>query len=131
MRGIVRGITGLLNMVFWWVLLWMVIASFAGAYVPQDIFHRYFGPSPAGLLVTLLAATVIEVCAEGTAPLAFELYRQTGAFGNAFAFLMGGVVTDYTEIGLIWYNLGKRTALWMIAVTLPQVLLLGWILNKL
>jgi len=35
--------------------------------------------------VTLIVATIMEVCSEGTAPLAFELYRQTGAFGNAFA----------------------------------------------
>jgi uncharacterized membrane protein YraQ (UPF0718 family) len=79
--------------------------------------------------MTILVATIFEICSEGTSPLAFEIYKQTGAFGNAFAFLMGGVVTDYTEVGLIWINLGKKTALWMLAITLPQVILLGWIFN--
>ena len=33
-----------------------------------------------------------------------------GALGNSFAFLMGGVVTDYTELGALWSNIGRRTA---------------------
>jgi hypothetical protein len=42
---------------------------------------------------------------------------------------MAGVATDYTEVGLVWMNLGKRTALWMIAICVPQILLLGWVFN--
>ena len=129
--GIVRGMAGLLDMVLGWILIGMILASLVSAFVPGRLFHRFLGPSFGGLLATMLMATVFEVCSEGTSPLAFEIYRQTGAFGNAFVFLMGGVVTDYTEIGLLWKNLGRRTALWTLALTLPQVLLLGWVLNQL
>ena len=38
---------------------------------------------------------------------------------------MSGVVTDVTEVGLVWENLGSRTALWMLAINLPQVVVLG------
>jgi uncharacterized membrane protein YraQ (UPF0718 family) len=91
--------------------------------------QTYFGPTLIGLLGTLLLATVIEVCSEGSSPLAFELYRQTGAFGNSFVFLNAGVATDFTEIGLISTNIGKRTAIWMVLITLPQILILGYIFN--
>ena len=67
------------------------------------------GPTALGLLVTLIVATIMEVCSEGTAPLAFEIYRQTAALGNAFVFLMAGVGTDYTEIGLLWHNIGRKS----------------------
>jgi len=130
-RGIFRGIGNLAQMVLGWVLLGVVLASLASAFVPSEIFHRFFGPSLAGLFATLALAAIFEVCSEGTSPLAFELYKQTGALGNAYAFLMGGVVTDYTEIGLIWTSLGRRTALAMLAVTIPQVLLLGFVFNLL
>ena len=43
---------------------------------------------------------------------------------------MAGVVTDYTEIGLLWTNVGRRTALWLPIVTVPQVLALGMIANR-
>ncbi|MFA6599533.1 MAG: permease [Candidatus Omnitrophota bacterium] len=130
LRGVARGIDGLLDMVAWWVLLGILLASFAGAFVPGNIFRDYFGPNLLGLLVTLGLATVLEVCSECTSPLAFELYHNTAAFGNAFVFLMGGVVTDYTEVGLVWANLGRRTALWMLAVAIPQVVVLGWLYNR-
>ncbi len=129
--GIGKGIYVLVDMVLWWILAGIVLASLISAFVPQTIFHRFLGPSFLGLLVTMAVATVLEICSEGTSPLAFEIYKQTGAFGNAFAFLMGGVVTDYTEVGLVWMNLGKKTALWMLAITIPQVLLLGWVFNLL
>ena len=87
------------------------------------------GPTILGLFVTLLVATIIEVCSEGSAPMAFEIFRQTGALGNSFVFLMAGVVTDYTEIGLLWHNVGKRTAIWLPVIAVPQVIVLGIIAN--
>ena len=119
----------LMNMVLWWILIGMGLASLIGAYVPQGIFHRFMGPTFAGMLATLALAIIIEVCSEGTAPLAFEIYRQTSAVGNAFTFLMAGVVTDYTEIGLLWINVGRRVAIFLPIITVPQVLLFGFIAN--
>jgi hypothetical protein len=89
----------------------------------------YMGPSILGLLVTLFFATIIEVCSEGSSPLAFEIYNQTHAFGNSVTFLMAGVATDVTEIGLIWNNIGRRAAIWLPIITVPQVLLVGYLFN--
>lgn len=128
-QGVLMGAWALTEMVLWWIILGVLIASVAGAYIPVHFFHRFMGPSIVGLLVTLALATVIEVCSEGSSPLAFEIYRQSGALGNSFAFLMAGVVTDYTEIGLLWTNVGRRVALWMPLVSVPQVLVLGYLIN--
>lgn len=128
-KGIAKGSWSLTRMILWWIMIGMTIAAFIRAYVPTHIFMDYFGPSILGLLATLLIATIIEVCSEGSSPIAFELYRQTGAFGNVFTFLMAGVVTDYTEIGLIWSTIGKKTAMWMPIVSVPQVLILAYIFN--
>ncbi len=129
-RGVWKGTLALGDMVLWWLLVGMGVASLAGAYVPAHVFSRYLGPSPAGMLVTLGLATVIEVCSEGSAPMAFEIFRQTQALGNAFVFLMAGVVTDYTEIGLLWHNVGRKVAVWLPLVTVPQVVLLGLLANR-
>tara|TARA_Y100000310_G_scaffold47186_1_gene43801 strand:- start:28405 stop:29556 length:1152 start_codon:yes stop_codon:yes gene_type:complete len=131
MKGIFRGSWALSKMVVWWILIGMILASFARAFVPHEFFMTYMGATLLGLGVTLVLATIIEVCSEGSAPLAFELFKQTGAFGNSFTFLMAGVSTDYTEIGLIWSNIGKRTALWLPVITVPQILILGYLFNVL
>ncbi len=116
-------------MILWWVLIGILAASVIAAYIPESIMQIYLGPSLLGLFLTLILGVVIEVCSEGSSPLAFEIYRRTGALGNAFVFLNAGVATDYTEIGLIATNIGKRAALWMILVTIPQILILGYLFN--
>ncbi|MCF7873372.1 MAG: permease [Candidatus Omnitrophica bacterium] len=129
-KGIFEGAVSLANMVLWWILIGVGLASLASAYLPKDLFQQYMGPTIAGLLITLLVATVVEVCSEGSAPMAFEIFRQTKALGNSFVFLMAGVATDYTEIGLIWTNIGKKTAIWLPVITVPQVILLGFVANS-
>ena len=128
--AILRGAFALADMTLWWILIGIGLSGLLAAFIPQHFFHRYMGPTVPGLLVTLGLATVMEVCSEGTSPLAFEIYKQTGAFGNAFVFLMAGVVTDFTEIGLLWSNVGKKTAVWLPIVTVPQVVLFGFLANK-
>ena len=128
-KGIFSGSISLANMILWWLLVGIGLASLVAAYIPQNIFQNYMGPTALGLVVTLIVATILEVCSEGTAPLAFEIYRQTQALGNAFVFLMAGVVTDYTEIGLLWHNVGKRVAIWLPIIAVPQVVALGILAN--
>ncbi|MCK4365720.1 MAG: permease [Thermoplasmatales archaeon] len=128
-KGTISGSWTLAKMVLWWILIGMTFAAIANAYIPAHLFVTYMGPSLLGLFVTLLFATIIEVCSEGSSPLSFEIYNQTGAFGNSFTFLMAGVVTDYTEIGLIWQNIGKKAALWIPVITIPQVLIISYIFN--
>jgi len=128
-KGIISGVVSLSNMVLWWIILGVVIASAAGAYIPTHFFHKFMGPTFLGMIVTLGLATVIEVCSEGSSPLAFEIYRQTKALGNSYVFLMAGVATDYTEIGLLWTNVGRRTAIWMPIITVPQIIIIGYLAN--
>lgn len=130
-RGVAAGSVSLANMVLWWILIGIMAAALIGAYVPEHWFMQYLGPHFTGLLLTLLVATVLEVCSEGTSPIAFEIYAKTGALGNPFAFLVAGVATDYTEIGLIWSNIGRKAAIWLPIVTVPQILLLAWWFNSL
>lgn len=131
LRAILRGSWELGRMVVFWVALGFSLSAVFGTVIPQHWWGRYLGPSALGLLATLGIAAVFEVCSEGTAPLAVELYRQTGALGNAFGFLMGGVVTDFTELSMLWANLGRGAVGWLLVVTLPQVFVLGMVMNLL
>ncbi len=128
-KGVLNGTISMVDMILWWLLIGLLLASLIGAFVPAHIFSHYLGPTIPGLLLTLLFATIIEVCSEGSAPIAFEIFKKTGAMGNPFVFLMAGVATDYTEIGLIWTTIGKKTAIWLPIVTVPQIILFGVLFN--
>ena len=127
--GVLRGSLNLSNMVLWWLIVGLIAAVMIDVYVPGEFFMRYLGPDTGGLLLTLAGATVIEVCSEGSSVIAFEIYDKVRAFGNPFVFLMAGVVTDYTEIGLLWTNIGRKTALMLPVIAVPQVLFFGFLYN--
>lgn len=127
--GVLRGSLALSNMVLWWIVVGLAAAVLIDVYVPGEFFAKYLGPDARGLFLTLGAATLMEVCSEGSSVVALEIYDKVGSFGNPFVFLMAGVVTDYTEIGLLWTAVGKRTALLLPAVTVPQVLFFGFLYN--
>ncbi|MCB9978422.1 MAG: permease [Rhodospirillales bacterium] len=118
------------QMVLRWIVFGAVLASLIRAGMPDTMFAHWFGPTLAGLALTLLAATVIEVCSEGSAPIAADLLTRAGAPGNGFAFLMAGVATDYTEIMV----LRQLTHSWKAAfilplLSVPQTLVIGYLMN--
>lgn len=118
------------RMILRWIFFGFAMAAAVRAFVPTDVFNQYFGPSLLGLLLTLAATTAIEVCSEGSSPIAADLLNRAGAPGNAFTFLMAGAATDYTEI----MALRETTRSWKATfalplITTPQVLAIAWLLN--
>ncbi|MBV6634014.1 MAG: permease [Alphaproteobacteria bacterium] len=100
-----------------WILFGVVLASLIRAFVPADVFAEWFGPGLMGLFLTVIVATIVEVCSEGSAPIAADIINRAGAPGNGFTFLMAGVATDYTEI----MSLRETTGRWVLAFALPII----------
>lgn len=124
-----EGVSGS-KMVLRWILFGFVLTGVIRAFVPEAVFQQYFGPSVMGLFLTLAATTVLEVCSEGSSPIAADLLTRAHAPGNAFVFLMAGAATDYTEV----ISLKETTRSWKAAFALPlistpQVILLGWLIH--
>lgn len=118
------------RMVLRWLFFGVVLAALIQATVPTEIFATWFGATLLGLFTTLVAATIIEVCSEGSVPLASDLMTRAAAPGNAFTFLMAGAATDYTEMLVLREVTGRlKAALLLPLLTVPQVLVIGWALN--
>lgn len=118
------------QMVLRWIFIGILLAGLVRTFVPMEYFQAYFGPTMMGLALTLLAATALEVCSEGSIPLAADLFNRAAAPGNSFAFLMTGVATDYTEIAVIKETTQSwRVSLLLPALTIPQVIVIAWLLN--
>lgn len=118
------------KMVLRWLFFGVVLAALIQVTVPTDVFATWFGATFLGLLTTLLAATIIEVCSEGSVPIAADLMTRAAAPGNAFTFLMAGAATDYTEILVLKEVTGRlKAALLLPLLTVPQVVAIGWVLN--
>ena len=119
------------KMILRWIFFGAVMAAVLRAVFTPEQFGNWFGPTLTGLGLTLVATTIIEVCSEGSSPIAADLLTRAAAPGNGFTFLMAGVATDYTEI----LSIRERTRSWKVAfflplVTVPQVIVIGFVLNR-
>ena len=118
------------KMVLRWLFFGVVLTALVRVLLTPDIFSSWFGPTFLGLMSTLVAATLIEICSEGSTTLAADFTLRANAIGNSFAFLMGGVATDYTEIVVVREaTLSWKIAFFLPLITLPQIILLSYLMN--
>lgn len=118
------------RMVLRWILFGFVLTGLIRALVPAEVFVHSFGPTVLGLLLTLVATTLLEVCSEGSSPIAADLLTRAHAPGNAFVFLMAGAATDYTEVmSLRATTRSWRATLALPLISTPQVVLIGWLIQ--
>ena len=120
------------RMVVRWLLFGILLAAVLRAALDPPQFEQFFGPTFIGLVITVVVATVLEVCSEGSTPIATDILTRAKAPGNGFAFLMAGVATDYTEIMILKDTTKSwKLALFLPLITVPQVLVIAWLMNNL
>ncbi len=113
-----------------WTLFGITLASLLQGLLEPEQFKNFFGPTFVGLMVTIFIATILEVCSEGSAPIAANIHNLANAPGNAFVFLMAGVATDYTEVMILKDTTKSwKLALFLPLVALPQIILIGSLIN--
>lgn len=118
------------KMIIKWILFGALLSALVSCFLSPEAFMLYFGKTFRGMLFTLLAATGMEVCSEGSVPLAADLVNVAKAPGNAFIFLMAGVATDLTEILLIRQTMKSwKVALALPLITVPQIVVIGVLMN--
>ncbi len=119
------------KMVMKWLFIGVLLAALLRTVISPEQFANYLGPTLMGLTLSVVFATILEVCSEGTTPIAADIFNRAGAPGNGFAFLMAGVATDYTEIMVIrGTTLSWKIALFVPLISVPQIFLIAWILNQ-
>lgn len=114
-----------------WLCVGIIISGLLNMFMTEAHIGKFFAPTLLGLGITLGLSTILEVCSEGLAPVAGEIFNKAKAVGNTFAFLMAGVATDYTEIMIVKETTRSwKTALFIPLVLVPQVVVLAIILNN-
>ena len=73
---IFTGSTHELKILLKWLLLGVILAAAIRTYVPLEFFQNWFGPTAIGLFFTLIAASIVEVCSEGSAPRSSQRFKK-------------------------------------------------------
>jgi len=111
------------------LLLGILLAGLISAVVPPNMFAGLFGGGIAPMVMMMIIAIPLYVCATASVPLAAALMAAGFSPGAAFVFLMTGPATNAATIATIWKVLGRRTAVVYLTTVAGVALVSGLLLD--
>ncbi len=92
-----------------WLVIGLALAALIEVLVPETFFTAYLGNEYLEMLIILVAAIPLYVCATGSVPIAAILMLKGLSPGAAIVFLMAGPATNAATITVIGNVFGRRT----------------------
>ncbi len=113
---------------------WLADRTFAGCLievlVPESFFTCYLGNGYLEMLLILVAAIPLYVCATGSVPIAAILMLKGLSPGAAIVFLMAGPATNAATMTVIGNVFGRRTLFIYLASIVIGAYFFGTIVNE-
>ena len=94
-----------------WLAVGLVVAGLITVYVPDAFFQQFSGNSLLGILMVLLFAIPMYLCATGSIPIAIALMLKGLTPGAALVLLMAGPAVNVASMLVIQRVMGTRTLL--------------------
>ncbi|MBQ8607537.1 MAG: permease [Bacteroidaceae bacterium] len=92
-----------------WLILGLIIAGLITVFVPESFFALFADNSLISILLVLLCAIPMYICATGSIPIAVALMLKGLSPGTALVLLMAGPAANAASILVINKVMGKRT----------------------
>jgi uncharacterized protein len=113
-----------------WYFAGVVIAGIITVSLPSDFMARYLGGGILSMLVMLVVAIPLYICASASTPIAAALILKGVSPGAALVFLLAGPATNVTSLTVLLKILGKRgTAVYLLSIAF-FTLLFGLLLDQ-
>ena len=94
-----------------WLVIGLVLAGLITIFVPDDFFTTYASSPLLNMLMVLLIAVPMYVCATGSIPIAAALMLKGLSPGAALVFLMAGPATNIASMLILGKTLGRKSLL--------------------
>lgn len=94
-----------------WLVVGLVVAGLITVFVPDSFFALFADNSLLSILLVLLCAVPMYLCATGSIPIAVALMMKGLSPGTALVLLMAGPAVNAASILVIHKVMGRRTLL--------------------
>ncbi len=91
-----------------WLMIGLVVAAMITVLVPNDFFAHYAQYPLLNMLVVLLIAVPMYVCATGSIPIALSLMLKGISPGTALVLLMGGPAANFASVLVLNRSFGRK-----------------------
>ena len=92
-----------------WLVLGLVVAGLITVFVPDSFFSLFAGNSFASMLIVLLFAVPMYLCATGSIPIAVALMLKGLSPGTALVLLMAGPAVNVASLLVIGKVMGRKS----------------------
>jgi uncharacterized membrane protein YraQ (UPF0718 family)/copper chaperone CopZ len=113
-----------------WLAIGLLLAALIEVLVPESFFTAYLGNEYLEMLVIMVAAIPLYVCATGSVPIAAILMLKGLSPGAAIVFLMAGPATNAATMTVIGNVFGRRTLILYLASIVTGAYFFGTIVNE-
>ena len=119
------GFVDLVGSIGGWLVAGLAIAALITVYVPDGFFTTLGDIPVVSMLVVLLVAIPMYVCATGSIPIAMSLMLKGLSPGTALVLLMAGPAANFASAALISKEMGRKAATVYIASIVAGAILFG------
>lgn len=111
------------------LLVGVLISAVITVFIPESFFTSFTGNPLLEMVVVLLGAVPLYVCATASIPIAAALLIKGVSPGAAFVFLMAGPATNAATISVLFSKLGRTLGSIYLSVIVVSSLVFGAVLN--
>jgi len=108
-----------------WLIIGLLIAALISVLVPDDFFADKMPNNFVGMLLILVIAIPVYICATASVPVAAVLMLKGLSPGAALVLLMAGPATNAATITMIGKILGKKSLIGYLGAIITGALLSG------
>ncbi|HGY54777.1 MAG TPA: hypothetical protein ENK44_03655 [Caldithrix abyssi] len=114
-----------------YLMIGIFAAGLISVLVPDGFFETYLNNHFLSMLIMLLAATPMYICATASTPIAASLLLKGISPGAALVFLLAGPATNAVTISTVVKTMGKKALVIYIGSISVVSIGLGFLLNEL
>ena len=114
-----------------WLVIGLVVAGLITVFVPTEFFAVFQGNTLASMLLVLLIALPMYLCATGSIPIAVALMMKGLTPGAALVLLMAGPACNFASMLVINKVLGRRTLVTYLCSIICGAVLFGFAIDYL
>ena len=108
-----------------WLIIGLLIAALISVFVPDDFFADKMPNNFVGMLLILVIAIPVYICATASVPVAAVLMLKGLSPGAALVLLMAGPATNAATITMIGKVLGKKSLIGYLGAIITGAMLSG------
>lgn len=105
-----------------WLLIGLVVAAIITVAVPENLFTGLSSYPLLAMLLMVVVAVPMYICATGSIPIALSLMLKGLSPGTAFVMLMAGPAANFASVLVLSRTMGRRaTAIYVASVVVTSI----------